>query len=310
MRMAISARPGRRGGWGRAHPAPPTSSTILRAASGALVPGTIPASARMRRPLLLVGAGHPDHQGQGDAQLVAGLDDAPSHLVAAGDAAEDVDEDAADVGIAQDHGQRAPHLLRAGAAADVQEVVGPPSLLLDEVQGVHDEPGSVADAADAAAGEVDVGEPAPLGLRLEGVLTGAAVLALEVEGQLGGQLPVTVLGVLVHLQLAVGGDQTAIGGERQGLISQVTASRSTASRWSVWARGTRAEARRPASRSARARGPAPRRPAGAPHTAAARRRGRARAWRCAPGRWRPPPRSPSRRRRRGSVRAGGDRDRG
>src|SRR5207302_10466926 len=90
-----------------------------------------------RAPLLLASPGHAHHDRLGDAQLVARLDDAAGHLVAPGDAAEDVDEDAAHVGVLEDHVHGVAHLLGVGAAADVEEVVGVAAHLLDQVEGVH-----------------------------------------------------------------------------------------------------------------------------------------------------------------------------
>ncbi len=167
-----------------------------------------------RPALLLARPGHAHHQRLGDLQLVAGGDDPLGDLVAARDAAEDVDEDAAHLGIEQHHLERVAHLLGAGAAADVEEVGGLAALLLDQVERVHHQAGAVADDADVAV-EVDVGEPAPLRLHLEGVVAGATVVAGGVRGQLLGERAVAVVGVLVDLELAVGGDELTVRGEHQ-----------------------------------------------------------------------------------------------
>jgi hypothetical protein len=47
---------------------------------------------------------------------------AARHFVAAGDAAKDVDQHGLDVLVGQDDAQRRRHLVRLGAAADVEEV--------------------------------------------------------------------------------------------------------------------------------------------------------------------------------------------
>ena len=51
-----------------------------------------------------------------------GVDDAVGHLLAPGDAAEDVDEDRPHLGVGVDDLERAGHHLGRGAAADVEEV--------------------------------------------------------------------------------------------------------------------------------------------------------------------------------------------
>src|SRR4051794_5924648 len=78
------------------------------------------------------------------------LDDAVGHRVAGGDAAEDVDEDALDVVVAEDDVQPGRHGLGRRAAADVEEVRGlHPAVLLagvgDDVEGRHDQARAVAD---------------------------------------------------------------------------------------------------------------------------------------------------------------------
>ena len=52
------------------------------------------------------------------------LDDAVGHLLAAGDAAEDVDEDRLHVLVGVDDLERGGHHVGVGAAADVEEVGG------------------------------------------------------------------------------------------------------------------------------------------------------------------------------------------
>src|SRR5690625_3627996 len=88
------------------------------------------------------------------------LDDAVGDRVARGDTAEDVDEDALDLGVAQDDLQAVGHDLGGGTATDVQEVGGrDPAVLLtgvgDHVQRGHDQARAVADDADLAL-ELDV----------------------------------------------------------------------------------------------------------------------------------------------------------
>ena len=69
-----------------------------------------------------VGAFQADHQRHVQADLAGGRDDAVGDDVAAHDAAEDVDQDAFDVGVAQDDLEGLGHPVLGGAAADVEEV--------------------------------------------------------------------------------------------------------------------------------------------------------------------------------------------
>ena len=83
------------------------------------------------------------------------------HLVAARDAAEDVEQHGAHLLVREDHLDRARDRLRLRAAAGVEEVGGPPAGLSHHVERGHHEPGAVAEDADVAV-ELHVGEPALL----------------------------------------------------------------------------------------------------------------------------------------------------
>src|SRR4051812_14261893 len=97
--------------------------------------------------------------------------------VAGGDAAEDVDEHAPDLGVAQDDLQPVGHHLGAGAAADVEEVgrLRRPGELRagvrDHVEGAHDQARAVPDDAHRTV-ELDVVQALGLGRRLQRVLRG------------------------------------------------------------------------------------------------------------------------------------------
>ena len=139
------------------------------------------------------------------AEDLEGLHDAVGDRVAGGDAAEDVDEDALDLRVAEDDVEAVRHDLGGGSAADVEEVGGLDAAVLlagvgDDVEGGHDEPGAVADDADLAV-ELHVVEVVLLGLGLERV---GRVLVLEL-----GVLGVAEVGVLVERDLAVEGDDVA-----------------------------------------------------------------------------------------------------
>ena len=92
------------------------------------------------------------------------LDDAARDVVAARDAAEDVEQDRAHAAaavaarVAGDDLERRGHLLGVRRAADVEEVGRLAAVVLDQVHGRHRQPGAVHDAADVAV-ELDVGQP-------------------------------------------------------------------------------------------------------------------------------------------------------
>ena len=135
-----------------------------------------------------------------------GLDDALGDLVAAGDAAEDVEEDRAHLLVGGDHLERVDDRVGLGAAARVEEVGGVASGLGDDVQGGHAESGAVAEDADVAV-ELDVGEPLLLRHPLLRVLDEAL---LEV-----GEVLVAVEGGVVDRHLGVEGDHVAVLGDDQ-----------------------------------------------------------------------------------------------
>src|SRR5665647_201135 len=98
---------------------------------------------------------HHQRLGRGVAEDLQGVHDAVRHLVAGGDPAEHVDEDAPDLRVAEDDVEPGGHHLRGGTAADVQEVGRPdPTVRLagvrDDVERAHHQPGAVADDPDLA----------------------------------------------------------------------------------------------------------------------------------------------------------------
>ena len=109
--------------------------------------------------LLLVGAVEADHERNRRLDLGERLDQALGDLVAAGDAAEDVEQDGLDLRVGEDHLDRAGDRIGLRAAAGVEEVRGRAAGLGDDVERRHHEPGAVAEDADVAV-ELDVGEAA------------------------------------------------------------------------------------------------------------------------------------------------------
>ena len=155
--------------------APCAASSAARRAASSMVSTSstrsCSASCRMRRPSsallpsrrttsgLSIVSPRPEHLERGD--------DAVGDRVARGDAAEDVDEHAADLRVAQDDLEAVGHDLCGGAAADVEEVgrLHAAELLAgvgDDVERGHDEARAVADDADLAV-ELDVVEVLLLG---------------------------------------------------------------------------------------------------------------------------------------------------
>ena len=159
-------------------------------------------------PFFGAGAGHPDDDRHFDVQALDGGEDATGDGVAARDAAEDVDEDALDVRVHEDDGEAPADGLFAGAAADVAEVGGRAALAGDHVQGAHDDAGAVAHDADVA-GQSDVGDALAVGLGLDRVFFG---LFFEAQERL-----VAEEGVVVDVELGVGGDDLAVLEDHEGV---------------------------------------------------------------------------------------------
>ena len=104
-----------------------------------------------------IGAFEPHHQRHVQVDLARRGDDALGDHVAAHDAAEDVDQDALDVGVGEDDLERGGHPLLGGAAADIEEIGRRAAIELDDVHRRHREAGAVDHAADIAV-ELDVVE--------------------------------------------------------------------------------------------------------------------------------------------------------
>ena len=86
------------------------------------------------------------------------LDQAARDLVAARDAAEDVEEDRLDLRVGEHHLDGGRDRLGVRAAARVEEVRRLAARLRDDVERAHHEPGAVAEDADVAV-ELDVLQP-------------------------------------------------------------------------------------------------------------------------------------------------------
>src|SRR5690606_13602418 len=128
-------------------------------------------------------------------------DDAFSDDVALHDAAEDVDQDAFDLGVGGDDLEGRCDLLLRGAAADVAEVGGFLAVQLDDVHRRHGQTGAVDHAADVAV-QGDIGEVPLGGLDLLGVFFGLVAQGADVF--------VAVQGVAVERDLGVQNAQAPV----------------------------------------------------------------------------------------------------
>ena len=83
-----------------------------------------------------------------DRHLVERLEDPARDLVAAGDPAEDVEQDRLHLRVAGDDLERVDDALRVAAAAEVAEVRRAAAGERDDVERRHGEPGAVAEDPD------------------------------------------------------------------------------------------------------------------------------------------------------------------
>src|ERR671911_659486 len=100
----------------------------------------------------------PDDDGEGEPCPLYSRQQPPRHLVAAGYAAEDVEEHAPDLFVGSDDIEGGRDLLGVGPAADVAEVGRFAAGLGDDVERAHHQPRPVAEDADIAV-ELDVLKP-------------------------------------------------------------------------------------------------------------------------------------------------------
>src|SRR5712691_4124299 len=110
------------------------------------VRGLLQDAAALRR----VRAVQADHDGDASVHPPQCLERALRDQLAAGDAAEDVDEHGPDLWIRQHDFERGGHHVRRRTPAHVQEVRGPAAGLRDHVERGHDKAGPVADDPDLA----------------------------------------------------------------------------------------------------------------------------------------------------------------
>src|SRR5574343_483253 len=150
---------------------------------------------------LFVGALHADNQRHGQVGFLGCSDNAGGDGVAAHDAAEDVDQDALDLGILEHDLEGFGDLFGGRAAADVEEVGRLGAEQLDGVHGRHGQAGAVDQAADVAV-ERDVGEVELGGFDFVGIFFGRVAH--------GDDRFLTVAGVGVEVELGVEGLDGAV----------------------------------------------------------------------------------------------------
>ena len=130
--------------------APCDAATALAAASSRMAAVSNRASSRSTAASAAFVPDDPDDHRHVALLLAARLDQPARDLVAAGDPAEDVDEDRVDLGVGEDQAHRRRDLVGPRAAADVEEVGRLAAGPLDEVHRGHRQAGAVDHAADRA----------------------------------------------------------------------------------------------------------------------------------------------------------------
>ena len=138
--------------------------------------------------------------------ILGGGNDARSDGVALHDAAEDVDQDALDLGILEHDLEGFGDLLGAGAAADVEEVGRFGAEQLDRVHGRHRQTGAIDQTADIAV-QGNVGK-----IELRGFDLGRVFLVKIAHGD---DVRMTEQGVGIEIELAVEGNDGARPGDDQ-----------------------------------------------------------------------------------------------
>ena len=115
-----------------------------------------------------------------DLELPRGGHDAVGHVVGSRDAAENIEEDRFDVGIAGDDLERGNHFLGIRAAADVEEVGRISPVELDQIHRGHGESRAVHHAADIAI-ELDERQVGPPRRRLARLLRRVVTQQAEIR---------------------------------------------------------------------------------------------------------------------------------
>src|SRR4051794_34373889 len=150
--------------------------------------------------------------------LLERLDEALGHLVAPGDAAEDVEQHGLDLRVGQDALDRRDDRVGLRSAAGVEEVRRRAADLGDHVERRHDEPGAVAEDADVAV-ELDVRQPALLGHLLLRVL-GRRVAQRRVLGMAERRVVVERDLRVERAQLALGRDDQGVDLDEHGVLGR------------------------------------------------------------------------------------------
>src|SRR5260370_31814111 len=136
--------------------------------------------------------------------MLRGGDDAGGENVAAGDAAENIDEHGFDCGIAHKNAESALDLFGGGAPANIEKIRGGAASVLDDIHRGHGKTSAVNHAGDAAI-ELDVVEA------VFGSFDFERIFFIEVAEL--AKLLVPEKRIVVKSHLGVEGDELAFTGE-------------------------------------------------------------------------------------------------
>ena len=135
--------------------------------------------------------------------LLVGLDDRSSKVIASQDSAKDIDEDGFDLWVIVEELEGLHKLFSFGTAADVEEVSGLSTVLLDDVHSRHGKASTVDEAADIST-DVNVVQVEFFGVLLASVFLRLVLLCDEVF--------LAESRVRVNDNLAIGGEHLVVLG--------------------------------------------------------------------------------------------------
>ena len=136
--------------------------------------------------------------------LLVGLDDRSSKVIASQDSAKDIDEDGFDLWVIVEEFEGLHKLFSFGTAADVEEVSGLSTVLLDDVHSRHGKASTVDEAADIST-DVNVVQVEFFGVLLASVFLRLVLLCDEVF--------LAESRVRVNNNLAIGGEHLVVLGQ-------------------------------------------------------------------------------------------------
>ncbi len=141
-----------------------------------------------------------------DAHLGCGLNNALCQQITAGDAAKDIDENGFYPGVGQNQLKCLGDLVCRRTTTYIQKVGGFPAMQLDHVHGRHSQTGTIDHAADIPL-QGNIIEPKLSGGNFPTILLGGIKQFVR--------FGMPVQGIVIHNQLGIQRQQTAIAGNRQ-----------------------------------------------------------------------------------------------